>query len=296
MADIFIIGCGYVGGHLAQKLGKDNRSITALARSADGAAKLQAASIDVVRGDLDEPDSLQGLPLDGTTLYYLAPPPPRGTIDSRMHHFVEALEPTAAPARIIYISTSGVYGDTAGEWVTEECPLNPQADRARRRVDAETTLHRWCEANDVPLTILRVAGIYGPGKLPLKRLEAGTPVLREAECGYTNRIHIEDLVTICIKAAKQGEGTNIYNVSDGHPGTMTGYFFAVADVLGLPRPPTVTMEEARRVLTPAMISYLTESRRLDNRKLLSELGIELKYPTLEAGLKAIRGEGAAPTR
>ena len=294
MSDIFIIGCGYVGTLVAQMWRKDNRSVAALARSADSAAKLQAAGIDAIRRDLDEPQSLRELPLAGTNLYYFAPPPPKGTLDSRMHHFVEALAPAAGPARIIDISTSGVYGDTGGEWVTEQSPLNPQADRARRRVDAEATLHRWCEVNNVSLTILRVAGIYGPDKLPLKRLKEGTPVLREEECGYTNRIHIEDLVTICVKAAQQGEGTAIYNVSDGHPGTMTNYFFAVADALGLPRPPTVTMEEAKRVLTPAMLSYLTESRRLDNRKLLSELGIELKYPNLETGLSGIRGGTPLP--
>jgi nucleoside-diphosphate-sugar epimerase len=206
-----------------------------------------------------------------------------------MRHFIAALDPAAAPARIIYISTSGVYGDTGGEWVTEQSPLNPQAERARRRVDAETVLGHWCEANKVPLTILRVAGIYGPGKLPLKRLKAGTPVLREAECGYTNRIHIEDLVTICVKAAQRGEGTAVYNVSDGHPGTMSGYFFAVADALGLPRPPSLTMEQAQRELSPAMLSYLGESRRIDNRRLLRELGIALKYPTLQAGLRALSG-------
>ena len=227
-------------------------------------------------------------PLAAATLYYFAPPLATGRIDSRMHHFIAALDAAKPPQQIIYISTSGVYGDTKGEWVTEESPLNPQANRAFRRVDAETALTGWCETHRIPLTILRVAGIYGPDKLPLKRLQKGTPVLRQEECGYTNRIHIEDLVNICIKAAGQGEGTEIYNVADGHPSTMSDYLFAVADTLGLPRPATVTMEEAKRVLTPAMISYLSESRRLDNEKLLRGLGVELRNSTLGEGLRGIK--------
>jgi nucleoside-diphosphate-sugar epimerase len=291
VADIFIIGCGYVGTLVAQKWGKDNRSVTALARSAVSASKLQAQGIQTHSGDLDDAASLQQLPVSGNIVYYFAPPPPNGTIDSRMRHFTAALNPTAPPQQIIYLSTSGVYGDNQGAWVTEETPVNPQADRARRRVDAETTLTSWCEAHRVPLTILRVAGIYGPDKLPVKRLQQGSPVLREEECGYTNRIHIEDLVNICVAAAKRGEGSEIYNVSDGHPGTMTGYFNTVADALCLPRPPAVTMEEAQRQLTPAMLSYLTESRRLDNRKLLEKLEITLHYPDLTAGLRGIKAGG-----
>ncbi len=288
MTDIFIIGCGYLGTRVAQKWRHHNRSVAAMARSVDSASKLQAQGITPYRGDLDEASSLNGLPVSATALYYFAPPPATGCTDSRMHHFIAALDAAAPPRQIIYVSTSGVYGDTSGEWVTEESHLNPQADRAFRRVDAEQTLTKWCENNRIPLTILRVAGIYGPDKLPLKRLKAGTPVLREEECGYTNRIHIEDLVNICLKAAGQEGGTEIYNVADGHPSTMSDYLFAVADALNLPRPATVTMEEAKRVLTPAMISYLTESRRIDNGKLLRGLGVELKYPGLEEGLRAIK--------
>ncbi len=287
MNNIFIIGCGYVGSLLAQEWGKHNRSVIALARSKGSARHLQEKRIDSVPGDLDEPRSLCLPPLTGSLLYYLAPPPPAGDQDTRVRHFVDAIDTDAPPHHIIYISTSGVYGDTAGAWVTEQSPVRPAAARARRRLDAETVLHQWCQRHGVKLTLLRVAGIYGADKLPIKRLQQHTPTLREEECGYTNRIHIEDLVAICLAAASQQSEFELYNVSDGHPGTMTGYFNAVADALGLPRPPTITMEEAKGVLTPAMISYLGESRRLDNRKLLRELDIRLKYPSLKEGLQAV---------
>jgi nucleoside-diphosphate-sugar epimerase len=287
MPDIFIIGCGYVGTRLAQQWGKHNRSCGALARSTATADRLQAVGITPHRGDLDDAATLRPLPIAGSILYYLAPPPGTGHHDSRMRHFVAALDASAPPQQLIYLSTSGVYGDSAGAWVTEETPVNPRAARACRRVDAESVLSRWCEAHGVPLTILRVAGIYGPEKLPIARLARGTPVLREEECGYTNRIHVEDLVQICLAAAQQARGIEIYNVSDGHPGTMSGYFFAVADALGMKRPAAITLEQARQQLTPAMLSYLNESRRLDNRKLLQRLGITLRYPELADGLRAI---------
>lgn len=287
MTDIFIIGCGQIGQLVAQKWGKDSRSIIALARSEASEARLQAQGLKTYRGDLDEPSTLHGLPVSGSLLYYFAPPTPSGVMDLRMQHFIAGLNASVAPRHIIYISTSGVYGDTKGEWVTEEHPTRPQADRAKRRLDAEQQLSRWCEASGTALTTLRVAGIYGPGKLPIKRLQMGTPVLREEECGFTNRIHIEDLVATCTAAARPGKGRAIYNVSDGQPDTLCHYFNSVADALQLPRPAQVTMEEARKQLAPAMISYLSESRRIDNGKLLRELGVTLKYPDLASGLKAI---------
>jgi nucleoside-diphosphate-sugar epimerase len=296
MCATFIIGCGDVGSHLAQRLMQNNRSVVALARSSASAARLLAQGITPHRGDLDHPATLHSLPVAGALLYYLAPPPDQGRSDNRMRHFVAALDaaprPRPPPRQIVYLSTSGVYGDSAGAWLTEESPVNPQAERAHRRVDAETVLGRWCAAHRVPLTLLRVAGIYGPGRLPVSRLERGVPVLREEECGYTNRIHLEDLVTICLAVAQQTAGVEIYNVSDGHPGTMTSYFTAVADALGIPRPKALTLEQARQQLSPAMLSYLCESRRLDNRKLLQGLGVTLRYPDLAAGLQAITAAGA----
>lgn len=293
MVDIFIIGCGYVGSLVAQEWGKDTRSIATLVRSEDSAAKLQAQGVLCHRGDLDDPSTLSDLSVSDTLLYYFAPPPPSGETDSRMANFLSTIEGDNPPRHIVYISTSGVYGDRQGEWVDETTPIQPQASRAKRRADAESKLQSWCQQRQCKLTILRVAGIYGPHKLPIARLKKGTPVLREEESGYTNRIHVSDLVDICIAAPRQQGKFEIYNVCDGHPGTMTQYFNAVADKLELPRPEAISMAAAKEQLTPAMLSYLTESRRIDNRKLLKFLGRELHYPTLESGLAAINSIDAA---
>lgn len=263
---------------------RDGNRVAALARSEDTAGRLKAHGIEPIRGDLDDPRSLDGLPAQGTLLYYFAPPPPRGTTDPRMEAFVLALGSPGLPERVVLISTTGVYGDCGGAWITEDWPPNPQSDRARRRLDAENALRRWSEATRVPIVILRVAGIYGPGRLPEMRLRSGEPVLREDVSPWSNRIHADDLARACVAAARRGKLGAIYNVSDGHPSTMSDYFFRVADLLGIPRPPTITMEEAGRALSPGMLSYLAESKRIDNRRMREELGIEPLYPTLESGL------------
>lgn len=288
MSDIFIVGCGDIGSLLAINWRDRGTRVTALARSEATGRRLQGLGLKTVHGDLDDTTTLHDLPTGNTILYYLAPPPPQGDRDHRMHHLLDALATGALPKRIVYISTSGVYGDTGGEWVTEESPANPQSARANRRLDAEGALRAFGRRHGVEVIILRVSGIYGPDRLPVERLQKGLPVLNEAECGYTNRIHAEDLITILVAAAEKGRGDNVYNVSDGNPGNMTQYFYAVAEALGLPLPPSLPMAEAHKQLSEAMLSYLCESRRMDNSKLLREFGITLRYPDLESGLREIK--------
>ena len=288
MQSVFIIGCGDIGSLVAAKWLEQGANVTALARSEASKRRLQGLGIKTVPGDLDDPDTLNHLPVANNLLYYFAPPSPNEEGEPRMQHFLSALRSGHLPRRIVYISTSGVYGDSGGGWVTEDSPPNPQTARARRRLAAETALRQFGRENSVEVIILRVGGIYGPGRLPVARLRRAEPMLVEAHCGYTNRIHAKDLVMICLAAAERGQADNIYNVTDGHPGNMTQYFFAVADALGLPHPQSLTMSEAEQQLTPAMLSYLTESRRMDNSKLLREFGLSLHYPDLESGLAEVQ--------
>jgi nucleoside-diphosphate-sugar epimerase len=282
--DVLIIGCGDIGERVARLERSEGRTVAGLVRSEGSARRLRAAGIQPITVDLDAPASLNILPVKDAVVYYFAPPPGEGVIDPRMETFVSVMTPSNLPKRVVLISTTGVYGDCHGEWVTEDRPPNPQADRARRRLAAETTLQAWNEKSGVPIVILRVPGIYGPGYLPEERLRSGEPVLREDESPFSNRIHADDLARICIAAAHHVHPSLLYNVSDGHPTTMTDFFFCVADVLGIPRPPAVTMEEARRRLGEGMLSYLAESKRIDNRRMREELGVELMYPDLTAGL------------
>lgn len=287
LPDILIVGCGDIGVRVAQLEKQAGRKVSGLVRSEEGAARLRSYGIVPVMGTLDDLTSLSDLPTGGKLVYYFAPPTGGGPFDSRMRSFCQAVSAGPLPEKVVYMSTSGVYGDCGGEWVTEETPLNPQTSRAQRRVDAETTLKEWGQEHSVPVVILRVTGIYGPGRLPLARIQQGHPVLREEESPPTNRIHADDLAVVSVKAAETATDGDIFNVSDGQPGTMTQYFNLVSELLDLPPLPQVDMEEAKRVMNPMMLSYLTETRRMDNRKMIDQLGVTLTYPNLKAGLKNV---------
>jgi len=245
-----------------------------------------------IRGDLDAVDTLQDLSVHNALVYYFAPPPRSGETDPRMTNFLESISNDALPVHLLYISTSGVYGDTGGDWVTEDSPLNPKTDRSKRRVDAERQVREWASDSGVPYTILRVPGIYGPGRLPIDKVKSGRPVLREEDAPYSNRIHADDLARICVDAVTDGEPNEIYNISDGNPGSITEYYFAVADLLGVDRPPTISLEEAREQFSPMLLSFLEESKRLDISKIRDRLGYEPRFPSLVKGLQAsLRVEG-----
>ena len=292
-SSVLIIGCGDIGRRVAARW--QTVPVCGLVSSAASAQQLQTAGITPMEANLDDPATLKDLPLANALVYYFAPPPATGTTDPRMGHFLATIDPAHLPSRIVYISTSGVYGDRGGEVVNEDTPPNPQVDRARRRYDAEQQLRRFGQEYEVAVVILRVGGIYGPGRLPRKRLEDRIPIIHEHLAPSTNRIHAEDLAQICVAAARRGRADTVYNVSDGTDSNMTEYFNTVADFLKLPRPPTIDWEEAERTLSTGMLSYLKESRRMDNRRMLEELGVELQYPTLEAGLAAMAEETKQPT-
>lgn len=283
---VLIVGCGDIGRRVAAHW--QDVPVTGQVRSTTSAGHLEQAGITPLQANLDDPASLQDLPVENALVYYLAPPPSTGITDPRMSHFLASIDPDHLPARIVYISTSGVYGDRGGEVVNEDTPPNPQVDRARRRYDAEQQLRHFGQEHGVAVVILRVGGIYGPGRLPRKRLEDRVPIIHQHLAPSTNRIHAEDLARICVAAAQRGRADTVYNVSDGTDSNMTEYFNIVADFLKLPRPPTIDWEEAERSLSAGMLSYLKESRRMDNRRMLKELGIELQYPTLETGLTAMK--------
>jgi nucleoside-diphosphate-sugar epimerase len=242
--------------------------------------------------DLDGPE-LPPFPAPEGRVFYLAPPPEGGDTDPRLARALGALRPVGLPLRLVYISTTGVYGDCGGAWVDETRPASPTADRALRRLDAERRLQAWSLESGAEIVILRVAGIYGPDRLPLGRIRQGLPVVRAEEAPFTNRIHEDDLVQVCAAAMERPVAGEVFNVSDGRPGTMAEYFDAVADLAGLRRPPKIAMAEAAARLSPGMLSYMQESRRLRNDKMLERLGVVLRYPTLEQGLAACTPPPAA---
>jgi len=286
MGKVVILGCGDIGQRVAKRCQQQGNSLAGLAHSEKTRANLSNNNIEVLEADLDKPETLINLPTESAQIYYFAPPPKQGCKDSRIRNWLNSLSNKNHPSHIVLISTTAVYGDSGGDWVTEQTSTAPGTDRGRRRLDAETALTQWAQTNNVPFVILRVPGIYGPGRLPRERIEKANPVLAESESGYTNRIHADDLANICLAAADKGNSGEIYNVSDGKPGTMTEWFNVVADVLGLQRPPIVTRDEAEKVMSEGMLSYLAESRRIDNKKMLRELGVTLQHSDVKEGVLA----------
>lgn len=286
MRGMVIVGCGYLGRRLARQVLaiRPPAEVAALTRSQVHAAELRLMGVTPVLGDLDGPGGLVALPLAGATVFYFVPPPPTGEQDTRMEAFCKVLESSSLPARIVYLSTTGVYGDAGGAWVDETAAARPQSARARRRLDAERRIQAWGKHHGVPVVVLRVPGIYGPGRLPRARLERGEPVLRAEQAPYTNRIHVDDLVNACLAAAERGQAGAAYNVADNQPLNMTEYFNRVAEALRLPHPPSIDLNTARRMMSPAMLAYQLESRRIDNHRMLNELGVTLLYPDLQSGL------------
>lgn len=284
---MLIIGCGDVGTRLAARAADRGETVECTVASAASAGRLAALGLQAQVCDLDHASPEAAAAGAATPVYYLAPPPATGTGDPRIAGFLASARGRTA-SRIVYISTTGVYGDCGGDWVDETRPVNPQVDRAKRRCDAEQQLHAWRAATGGELVILRVAGIYGPAKLPLERLRQQTPMVGEDEAPWTNRIHIDDLVRVCEAAMARGTDGAAYNVSDGTPGNMRDYFDRVADLFDLPRAPLVRLADAEGRLSAGLLSYLGESRRLDNRKMLRDLQIALDYPDLASGLAQCR--------
>jgi nucleoside-diphosphate-sugar epimerase len=280
---VIIIGCGYIGRLLGARLAAQGVPVAGVVRSAGSADPLPPLGIRPVQMDLL--DDATGLPdTVDTDVYHLAPPPGEGEEDPVTAALIEAFAARGQPRRLVYVGTTGVYGDCAGDWVDETRTPQPSAGRALRRWDAEERLRAWSRETGVDLVILRVAGIYACDRLPLARIRSGEPVVSAAEAPWSNRIHAADLVDVCLAAMARAPAGAIYNVCDGNPTTMTDYFLRVAAAAGLSSPPQIPLAEAPGRVSAGMLSYLRESRRLSNRRVLAELGVRLRYPSLADGL------------
>lgn len=286
MKNIWIIGCGDIGQRVATRLNDlyQNHEIrtSALVQSKSSFEACQALGMNTLSYDLDTELPLDISTFDQADIYYFTPPPKSGTNDPRLVRFLNKLG--GSPRKVVLISTTGVYGDCHGNWIDETQPINPQTDRAKRRVAAENTLITWAKTYRKPYIILRVPGIYALDRLPLQRLEKRLPVVQSSEAAFTNRIHADDLSSICIEAMNSPLSAEIFNTTDGEPSTMVDYFNEIADYAELERPKQISLEEAKNSLSAGMLSYASESRRIGNSKLLNLLGIKLKHPTLASTL------------
>ncbi len=291
---VLIVGCGDIGLRVARGL-QGRVALRALTSSPGRAAELRGQGIVPLQGNLDQPASLRRLAGLATRVLHLAPPPGEGQTqwwrDPRTVALLRALRLRSAPRSLAYGSTSGVYGDCAGARVDETRAVRPATPRAQRRVDAEKAVRHFGRAAHVRASILRIPGIYAPdreGGTPRERLRKGTPVLQARDDVYTNHIHADDLARALSAALWRGKPQRVFNASDDTELKMGDYFDLAADLYGLPRPPRIARATAQDELPLVLLSFMGESRRLDNARLKKELRLRLRYPTVESGLLPIR--------
>ncbi|WDD95010.1 SDR family NAD(P)-dependent oxidoreductase [Burkholderia sp. FERM BP-3421] len=308
---VLIVGCGDVGARCVEQLRARRAPLRIIALTSQAArrAELRAAGAVPLVGNLDQRASLGRLAGLAPVVLHLAPPQPSGIDDRRTRALIAALSapgrraaarPPGPPRRaarivperfrpptLVYASTSGVYGDCGGVRVDETRTPRPANPRARRRVSAERQLRDATARGALSARIVRIPGIYAANRLPLARLERGTPALCEADDVYTNHIQADDLATILLRAATRGRASRAYHASDDTELKMGDYFARVARAFGLAPPPRITRAEAERQLDPSLLSFMRESRRLVNARMKSELRIALRYPNVDDFLRGV---------
>ena len=280
---LLILGCGDVGMRLLP-LVRDRFRVFAVTSQSSRREELRAAGSVPIVADLDQPASLARLARLAPYIVHLAPPQSEGLTDRRSRNLTAILPDGAT---MVYVSTTGVYGDCGGAMFDETRPLNPQNARAKRRVDAERVLRAWARRSGSRLAILRVPGIYAADRLPIERLRKGTPALAPEDDVYTNHIHADDLARIIACALFRAAPCRTYHAVDDSDMKMADYFDAVADHAGLPRPPRLPRAELELAVSPTLLSFMSESRRLANARLRTELGVRLQYPRVEDALASI---------
>jgi len=276
------VGCGDVVRRALPALTRRWR-VFALVREFDPA--LHVLGVKQICGDLDQPATLRRLAGLAHAVLHSAPPPGTGSGDPRTQRLLATLaNARSLPRRIVYISTTGVYGNCGGAHVPETRPLAATTARANRRVAAEGLLRAFGRRGRSRVSVLRAPGIYAADRLPLERIQRGDPVLIPAEDVYTNHIHAEDLANACVEALERGGANRVYNICDDSALLMGDWFDRLADAFALPRPPRATRAEVQTRLSPMLLSFMGESRQLENARMKKELGLRLRYPTVDSGI------------
>jgi nucleoside-diphosphate-sugar epimerase len=281
---LLIVGCGDVGMRLIPLL-RSRFRVFALTSQSERLSELRSAGVTPILGNLDSPQSLYRLKGLADIVVHLAPPPLQGSLDQRTRNLVAILP---RHGKLVYVSTTGVYGDCKGAFFDETRPVAPVNARAERRVDAERVLRRWARHHEGKLSILRVPGIYAADRLPLERLRQGTPALLDADDVYTNHIHADDLAQIIALALFRAQPLRVYHTVDDSALKMGDYFDQVAAAFKLPLPPRVPRAELSKQVSPMLLSFMSESRRLSNERMKTELGVRLRFPAVSDLLASLQ--------
>jgi nucleoside-diphosphate-sugar epimerase len=282
---LFCFGLGYSALALARRVTTVGWTVTGTCRSSEKQAQLRAEGLSVVLFDRNQPISTNAL--DGVThLLVSAPPGATGDPVLALHSGDIARLPKLA--WLGYLSTTGVYGDRNGGWVDETSRLLPTGERGRRRVAAEQGwLDLWRDRG-VPVHIIRLAAIYGPGRSAFDSLRAGTARRIDKPDQVFSRIHVADLANVLIASMARPRPGAIYNVCDDEAAPSSNVVAYAAELLGVEPPPLAPIEAAK--LSPMSRSFFDDNKRVANRLIKAELGVTLRYPNYRDGLAAILAE------
>jgi nucleoside-diphosphate-sugar epimerase len=300
MKNLLIAGCGDIALRTIPLL-QGRYCLYALVRNPAKAARLRTLGVTPLIADMDDRQSMGRISGIADIVLHFAPPkveqPARSplckrgaegglvVLDTRTRNLLAALSIGNIPRKLVYISTSGVYGDCSGDVVDETQAVNPMSQRARSRVNAELQIREWAQAKQVNACILRVPGIYAAERLPLERLRAGAPAILAEQDSYSNHIHADDLARIVVAALRHAKPNRVYHAVDDDQMKMGDYFDTLADAYQLPRPPRLSRAEVQRVVSPMMWSFMNESRRLTNVRMKRELRVRLTYPSVKDWLR-----------
>ena len=285
MKRILIVGSGDMARRLIPHLAKSCR-LYALVRNPAYCEDLRRLGAMPIIADLDDRKSLARIAGIADSVLHLAPPAQENGKDTRTRNLLSVLAQKKI-SRLVYVSTSGVYGDCQGEWVSETRPLHAQSARGKLRMDAERQIRDWARRRSVSASILRVPGIYAGDRLPIERLKQGTPCIVDRDDSHTNHIHADDLARVIVAALRRARPCRIYHANDDSVLKMGEYFDAVAVACNLPKAPRLSRSEVQQAVSPMMYSFMSESRRLDNRRMKSELKVRLRYPTVADFLEGL---------
>jgi nucleoside-diphosphate-sugar epimerase len=281
---LLLVGFGDVANRLTRQLQSQPSAwkLGALVRSPEAATRASALQLRRFHADLADRQSLTRSCAWAQAIVHLAPPPNHGPSDPHTQHLLSTIgaQNRLRPILMVYVSTTGVYGDAAGAAVPETHPLRPVSARAIRRCDAEERLRDAAARGLIRLTILRAPGIYAQDRLPLERLKAGTPALQASDDMWTNHIHADDLAAMIRAALFSRRNNRLYNAVDYSDMKMGDYFDAVADSFALARPPRLPRAELATKVSPMMLSFMSESRRMSPARIAKELRFVHQYPTV----------------
>ena len=284
MKRLLLVGCGDIALRVADKL-KKKYLLFGLIRSLKHLKDLRSRGIVPVIGDLDNLNSLKKISGISDDILHFAPPSPLGLIDRRTINLLHTIKSSGIlPQRLIYISTSGVYGDAKGKWVSETDSPNPSTDRGIRRLNAENLIRKFGRDSGVSVSVLRVPGIYSKDRLPLTRLKTKMPLIRDEDDSFSNHVHVADLVRIVIAALRKGKSGRIYNVCDNSTLKVGDYFDIIAKGYGFEKPRRLKWQDAKIEIPPSIFSFMRESRRINNARLKSELIENFYYSSVSDGI------------